>query len=215
MLLASLVVGVLAGCGEKGSALKSIDDEAIEDMRGFIDRDVAAGLYSEEEIIDSVVDLLAIDYDSAALRPLAEEHTRAALKEHLREQRDWPVTTDCDRLDSAFAELETAGIVCRQDFSCCGTCGVAEIRDEIEETRDEGMQVHGYTFYHAQDTESAIEGDGLYLNYGATEEGEKAALRVANEIAAALKKHQLRVEWDGTWETRIGVELDWKRRVVR
>jgi hypothetical protein len=64
-----------------------------------------------------------------------------------------------------------------------------------------------------QDTESAAEGYGLYLNYGAVEEGEKAALRVANEIIDALQRHGLQTEWDGSWSKRIGVTLDWKRRL--
>lgn len=57
-----------------------------------------------------------------------------------------------------------------------------------------------------------MEGYGLYLNYGAVEEGEAAALGVANEIVAKLEQHSLRVSWDGRWSRRIRVSLDWKRR---
>jgi hypothetical protein len=150
--------------------------------------------------------------DAAILRPHARRMVREILDMHLREQASWPIPTDCDRLDAAFAALEQAGIVCRQHFSCCGTCGVSEIWEEMDTARDTGLDVRGYAFYHVQDTESAVEGYGLYLNYGAVEDGEAPALAIAHEIVAALEQHRLRVHWDGQWSRRIGVALDWKRR---
>jgi len=64
-----------------------------------------------------------------------------------------------------------------------------------------------------QDTEGAADGYGLYLNYGATEEGEQPALRIGNEIIDALQRHGLKTDWDGTWSKRIGIKIDWKRRL--
>jgi hypothetical protein len=66
-----------------------------------------------------------------------------------------------------------------------------------------------------QDTESAADGHGLYLFYGAVEEGEKSALNVGNEVIDAFQRHGLRTEWDGSWANRIRVKLDWKRRLPR
>lgn len=80
------------------------------------------------------------------------------------------------------------------------------------------MEVRGYTFYHKQATESAVEGYGLYLHYGALEEGEGPALRIANEIVDALQRHGLRTEWDGTWSKAIKVQLVeklWARALPR
>jgi len=75
------------------------------------------------------------------------------------------------------------------------------------------LKVRGYTFYHMQGTESAVEGYGLYLYYGAVEVGEGPALRVANSIVDALQRHGLKTTWDGTSSTAIKVQLDWKRRL--
>jgi hypothetical protein len=150
--------------------------------------------------------------DPAVLRPHAQRMVREILEEQLREQASWPQPTDCDRLDTAFAALEQVGIVCRQHFSCCGTCGSGEIWDEMEAARAGGRDVRGYAFYHVQDTESAVEGGGLYLNYGAVAEGEDAALVLAHEIVALLEQHGLHTHWNGEWSRRVGVALDWKRR---
>ena len=64
-----------------------------------------------------------------------------------------------------------------------------------------------------QGTESAVEGYGLYLHYGAVEACEEAALQVANEIVDALQRHGLKTKWDGTWSNAIEAQLDWKRRL--
>jgi hypothetical protein len=74
------------------------------------------------------------------------------------------------------------------------------------------LQVRGYTFYHMQGTESAVEGCGLYLYYGAVEAGEGPTLQVAHEIVGALQRQGLKTEWEGTSSSAIKVHLDWKRR---
>lgn len=186
--------------------------KAITEMRGYIERDVAGGFRREEDICTSVVELLSDDYDADELRPHAKRLTREQIQEHLQEQAAWPAQTDCDRLDAAFSELERAGIVARQDFSCCGTCGAGEIWDEMETVSRRGQPVRGYTFYHMQDTEAAVDGRGVYLGYGAVLKGESPALEIAREIVATIQHHGLTVEWDGTWRTRILVRVDWKRR---
>ena len=187
-------------------------DDVIEDLRGYIERDVAAAFLPPSEIVESAVEVLAGDCDPAVLRSAAERLVETALESHRIAQATWPAVTDCDRLDSAFAALEKRGIVARQDFSCCGTCGAAEIIDEMDSVADTGATVRGYTFYHTQDTESAVEGRGLFLNYGATEDDEAAALTIGREIVEVLRSHELSVVWDGSWEKRIHVPLSWQRR---
>ncbi len=124
----------------------------------------------------------------------------------------WP-QTDCDKLDAAFAELERKGIVARQNLACCTNCGSKDIRDEMELLSRRGQAVRGGTFYHAQDTEAVVEGQGIHLAYCALEEGEDCALEIAREIVATIMRHGLPVMWDGKCETRIFVRMDWKRRI--
>jgi hypothetical protein len=177
-----------------------------------VSRAVAEGFSDPDDIIESTVEMFEEEADEEVVRPLVERLTAKAVRAHLKVQATWPAVTDCDRLDAAFAELNAAGVVCRQNFSCCGNCGVAEIGDEMKQERRNGIQVRGYAFYHMQDTEGAAEGCGLHLNYGAVKKGEAAAVRVAQEIVAALERHGLRTEWDRSWKRRIQVQMDWKRR---
>ena len=72
--------------------------------------------------------------------------------------------------------------------------------------------VRGYTFFHEQDTESAVEGHGLMLNYGSDDYDRAGSVAIGREIARVLRAHRLRVTWNGDFDRRIAVKLDWKRR---
>jgi hypothetical protein len=188
-------------------------EQAVKYMRDHIRREVAAGFYPADGIAASAVEVASDEgIDPGLLEPLAEQFTQEAFAEHYRDQAAWPDRTDCDRLDEAFAELETRGIVCRQNFSCCGNCGSGEIWGEMRQVEESGHPVRGYAFYHMQDTESGVECGHLYLGYGAKDEGEHAALAVAQEIIEVLSAHGLTTNWNGSWRQRIGVTIDWKRR---
>jgi hypothetical protein len=186
--------------------------DTLKEMRESIRRDVAAGFRDPDDIIEGVVEMFSDQADEEELRPRAERLTRQAVRTHLREQATWPKTTDCDRLDTAFADLEASGIIARQNFTCCQNCGHCEIGGEITAARDAGREVHGYTFYHMQDTDGAVDGHGLYLAYGALDEGDEALVVVGQQIVKALRRRKLKPEWNGSGSQRIYVPLAWKRR---
>lgn len=190
-------------------------EEQLDELRGYIARDLRGGYVDADSIIDNALEVLELqphgeDVLRTHARRILEDETAA----YHHEAAGWPALTDHDRLEQAFAALETQGVVCRQNFTCCGTCGVAEIGDEIDTARERGENVHGYTFFHMQDTERAVEGGGLWLNYGATESGEAPALAIGHRIADALRLAGLTVDWDGNWTKRIHVPLQWQRRLA-
>ena len=191
--------------------------EVGEELRGYVREAVRAGFLPADEIAGRACETME---DDPALRPHAERFAAEELAAQAAEAADWPAVTDCDRLDAAFRALEETGIVARQDFSCCGNCGAAEIDDEMEAAAAAGARpVRGYCFYHMQDTERAVDGSGLHLNYGPRwEEGltnadyAPRAVAVGKEVAAALAAAGLEVDWNGRPDRRIGVALAWRRR---
>jgi len=186
-----------------------VTDEVQSQIAEYIRTKVAAAFMSPDDIRTSAAAVFADECEPETLDVFVEEEVRRAIEEHLRAEMAWPAETDCDRLDAAFADLERDGIVARQDFSCCGTCGAADIEGEMENA---GASTRGYAFYHMQDTDSAAEGSGLYLSYGSAEEGEGPALAVAREVVETLRKHRINADWDGSWSHRIRVPLTWQRR---
>ena len=186
--------------------------EAIKQVSYYIRCDVLGGFVKLDEIEPNALEAVSGDYDSEELRP----HAQRVLEEVVAEQRvreaQWPAVTDWDRFDAAFGALEEAGVVCRHNFSCCGTCAAGEIWDEIEAERDKGREVIGCAHYNVQDTESAVEGQGVYLSYGSVLEGERASVAIGHDIAKAMQDQGLVVTWDGTLGRRIHVGMEWRRR---
>lgn len=126
--------------------------------------------------------------------------------EHLAAQANWPEHTDNDRLSAAFQELGRDDVAAREAFTCCQNCGHSEILDGYRHDQ----LPRGYVFYHQQDAERGVEGQGIYLADGAP--GDKAAF--AGEIVETLRRQGLQPKWDGSTGTRIFVPLTWQRRRV-
>lgn len=187
-------------------------DSILADMRSFIAGRVREGFDSFEEIVEGAMEYALDEYDEENLEPEILRLTTEALETHQKEQSNWKLPTDCDRLEEAFAALNRQGIVARQQFSCCNNCGHTEIWDEIEEAEEE-QPVEGYVFYHFQSTERAIEAGTLYLTYGCVAEDEAALIRVAQKIVAELQQAGLKVSWQGDGGYAIIVEdMVWRKR---
>jgi hypothetical protein len=184
-----------------------------QDIRNFVSKRVAEGFDSEEDIVQDTLEYFADDFDDdLRLSVMARELASELMTEHLKEERSWPSETDCDRLDKAFEELEAQGIVAKQNFTCCQTCGHAEIWEEIEQAKADS-EVRGYVFYHMQDTDRVLEEGRLYLAYGAVDNSDAASIKVARTIAEVMSVRGFNVDWNGSLDKRICLEnLNWLRR---
>jgi hypothetical protein len=185
---------------------------AREDLREFIAYRVREGFESAHEIVENAYDWASDRYEQDGLLPEIKRLTAELLAAHQAEQAGWGPTTDCDRLDQAFAALNRQGIVARQDFSCCNNCGFTEIWDEVEEAEKQ-QPVEGYVFYHLQCTERAVKTGQLLLAYGCIEEDPDAFQRVGKKIVAELRRVGLNASWGGTANHPIMIEgIVWCRR---
>ena len=182
---------------------------------------VRGAYQSRNEIIQAIAELAAgegIDLDDAALAKTVD----AAIAGLRAEARTWPQETDNDRLNQAFRQLNAAGVIARQDFACCTSCAHAEIWDEVPDRRD----WRGYVWFHRQDMERAVVGDGLYLGFGGRDERSRLqrlfvgrtdgtredAASIGHEIVQALAGEGLPTIWDGKVDRRILIEpFEWRR----
>ncbi|MGF1426799.1 DUF6891 domain-containing protein [Kitasatospora sp. LaBMicrA B282] len=199
--------------------------EVREQVERLARHEVYGGYVDFGRVVDEATDLLsdlvdeaasaadAGQSDVAALTPPAvHAHavavTTAVWQAHRTEQAGWPAVTDADRLATAFAALQAEGIAARQNFTCCSSCGFGE----IHEYRDAFPR--GFTFFHTQDTDRAVDGHGLYLAYGSFEsEDVEDALAVGHRVVDALTAAGLSVQWDGSHQRRIHVHpLSWQKR---
>jgi hypothetical protein len=106
-------------------------------------------------------------------------------------------------LAQAFKAMREAGLVARQNFSCCQNCATYDLAVYMKE--NPGKHV-GYAYYHSQDGAKLNELGNVYIAYGSEPEGDdKANIKIGSMVADALRAAKLDVAWDGDVSKRIFV----------
>ncbi|MFD8781107.1 DUF6891 domain-containing protein [Kitasatospora sp. NPDC059599] len=149
---------------------------------------------------------------SGGRRPLsraqAEQLADRLWLERVGEQTGWLGETDPERLARAFAALDADGITAREHFSCCRSCGEAEIGAVG------APAARGFVFFHSQCTDSAAAGRGLSLLYGGFDGSPATTTAIGHEVVAALTAAGLPAVWGGDPSDAIEVRpLLWRRRL--
>jgi len=92
-----------------------------------------------------------------------------------------------ENLTKTFKDLRKKGYFARQNFTCCQSCGWAEVPEEYSNKA---------VFYHAQDKESMKRNGDLYLAWSGN----------GREIVEIFEKNGFFVDWNGENNTRILVK---------
>lgn len=134
--------------------------------------------------------------------------------EHVAEQARWLGTSDADRLQEAFDELNRQKIFARMNFECCGTCAGYRLWNEIKPA-DPGLV--GYTYFNTQSAQLILNERQVVLAYASFvprgEPGEDEADAVVRaRVLATLKAYGLQAGPQGDWGIRVELP-DWRRRL--
>jgi hypothetical protein len=92
-----------------------------------------------------------------------------------------------DQITRAFRTLQKSGYFARKNWTCCQTCGIAEIPDGVEK----------YVFYHDQDATGLWENGETHLCWRGD----------PKFICDTLQAAGLEVEHNGDDRTRILIKL--------
>lgn len=183
------------------------DEENLDnEILAFVRRQVALAELPAAAIVTATQEYLDGDADADRIAELTWPVVAEELTAHLTAQESWPAPTDNDRLTAAFRALSAAGVVARENFTCCQNCGLGEIGAEVPA----GAAPRGYAFYHQQDAEHAVDGSPVFLAYGLFEQ--PPSVEIGEEVAAALQAEGLTVRWNGDTGSRIQVPMVWRRR---
>ncbi|MET9627135.1 hypothetical protein ABZX92_06700 [Lentzea sp. NPDC006480] len=186
-----------------------LDEDELEELEERV-REVLNGGYADRAELAELAEEYLVSGDH---RPVSPEQARALADrlwlERLAEQATWQGKTDPERLTEAFESLDKAGITARENFTCCRSCGQAEIGGES------APGARGFVYFHEQSTDSAASGHGLMLHYGGFDGTEEVTTAIGDEVVAALEAAGLRTEWDRNPGRAINVTpLDWRRRLI-
>lgn len=129
-------------------------------------------------------------------------------------EAQWPQTTDCDKLDRAFARLHELGICALHCVGDTQDDGFEAVSDALDDDLEE--RYHGYCFYYSQDIDRALQDEELLLAFGHIDRSEakdKEHVAVGKAVCEAMRQEGVTVEWNGSTKRRIGLPgLRWQRR---
>jgi hypothetical protein len=172
---------------------------------------VQSGFYEADEIFEIVTeDASDLGAEDAVW---AQTAIAGAIDERREAEKTWPPVTDCDRLDQAFAALDRAGIIALHNAGYTLSDGESDVSEAYHERGGKSSGYSGYCFYHGQDVERAVAGQGLHLAFGDIDGDAAKGIAIGRRIVAELARQGLAVEWSGAIETRIFIPLfAWRRR---
>jgi len=176
--------------------------------------DIINVLHEDEEFAESIAEENGINEEDetaldAALEELAPLMAKRLVDEFQEQQASWSAETDNVRLTRALKSLEP-NIISFEGTFCCSSCGFYEIREDYAAFKY--PQATGFVFYNEQTAQSASEGNGLWFSYGSLDGlNTQEDLKVATLLANALKAEGFEVNWDGTTEKTIQIEMLWQR----
>ena len=195
----------------------TIDYLAILDE--FLHVQVYSGMFGPEEVVERALE--GLEYGVFTEEKLSPERgpVEAVVRERFARKMDeeerWRAMTDCDRLTACFESLTQSGVLALENAGYTISDGWEEFDEAVERHwRPAGAWPRGGCFYHGQDLERALRGEGLNIAFSAPSGSDDDGARLGAEIVAALRAHGLTPHWEGSAKKRIHVALDWQRRHV-
>jgi hypothetical protein len=187
-------------------------DQATEDMMCLVENYVWYGYHAAGDI-DRFIDEDADGGDGFDVGKV-KAHAAQALAAKRAAEAQWPPATDNDKLDRAFARLHEQGICALQYAGNTQDDGIDSVAEALSEEEVAQDQYKGYCFFHSQDMDRALDGEGLMLAFGYIGSDEpEDIVPIGRIICDALRHEGLEVEWNGTAGRRINLpRLRWQRR---
>jgi hypothetical protein len=176
-----------------------------------IDHLVRGGFDTPDRIVDAICEEI---YEPGELdRGDVVVAVRAAVAKHEIAKAEWPSETDNDRLERAFTALNRRGVIALHNAGNTQSDGYGDFLDKLEDTGPAG--VNGYCFYHWQDIEHAMDGEGLYLAFGPRDPKDEpeGGVAVGRIVVEELDHVGLATTWNGKFTQRILIDsFEWQRR---
>jgi hypothetical protein len=133
------------------------------------------------------------------------------------EMATWPLVTDCNKLDTVFSKLNNRGIIALQNAGYTQSDGHDDCMEIYHAAKNKNALL-GYCYYHGQDLERAVRGEGLLFAFGPIDpdEEETKGPVIGQIIKEELEREGFIVDWNGTFNKRINVpNLVWRKRIMR
>jgi len=196
--------------------MSQASDSEIDEFIASWELEIRAGYTAADEVLPQLEERAGDWFaEFANFGPKLLERLRAHTKRFLEEERaretTWAEATLNDRMTAAFVDLRE-----RQIFAA--ECLGLTIQDGWGYVGLDASAKHrGAVFFHHEDVIDAVNGQGLFLAYGAlpvnSSGTERASLALAQEIVSVLDEHGIPSSWGRSIRERIRIApFEWRRR---
>jgi hypothetical protein len=185
------------------------DPTAEEQVRAFARSCVRAGLSSSEQMHAELVEAITKDLPDRAdeADELATVWLDEAHDELRGDQQEWPESTDYERLQSAFAEMELLDVSVLQ--GCEDHWAAKRL---IEDSLAGGAGLRGVAWFTPSDVWHAVDEGMLEVNlWHGTTANAAPGDELLDDVLGILEKHGLSARFD---EGRIEVDAHWYKRIA-
>lgn len=175
---------------------------------------VRSGFYSLEDIQNSIIEEIEDNgFEDEISEDWAYEQIDNVYRELLAESKTWPSPTQTERLIAAFDELAQERIIALHYPGYTAEDGEYEVVEVERALRENNEKSEGYCFYHGQDLERAVRGEGLYISFQKIDnESDAVRKEIAKKVVTVLEKNGFSAEWDGKAHSRILLpSFKWER----
>jgi hypothetical protein len=186
-----------------------LDNEVLANVR-FL---VSSGFFRPDDIEEYVQDEYSNSLNTRSLRAAI----KAEVNRWKSEMKNWPKTTDWDRLYEAFSDIAEEWILATHNAGYTQSDGYDIFLELLEKFVNPELY-SGYCYYTLQDVEGAIEFGELYVSFGPRDPKLEKTLgvKIGKTIVDALEKQGLKTKWNGKFNQRIKIpDFKWQRRKVR
>ena len=173
-----------------------------QELRDFARLQVRAGLLDDGAMQAEVAEAISAELPGLDSAVLARAWLAVARRELLADQQAWPESTDHDRLQAAFADLQSAGLAVLQG---CEDHWVARATLDAESPA-------GVVWFTPSDVWHAIDHGMLEVNvWHATGANIAPGDALLDAVVGAFARHGLSAHYD---EGRVEVAAHWHRRLT-
>lgn len=120
------------------------------------------------------------------------------------------------KLSEAFKLLRKEGLIAKQNFACCGSCGCYEIGEQAKaRAKKFGKFPKGFVFYNRQSTQGMYQTGTVHLSYGCfeTRNGKQrkecfSDEEIGNLVVDKMSEVGLATEWNGDTGKCVLVDVE-------
>ncbi|HEY9679161.1 MAG TPA: hypothetical protein V6C76_14225 [Drouetiella sp.] len=181
------------------------ESDLPDELKKLVHVRVWSGFFSFDDVLEAVLEGIdeggfseeELDLGQADVEPyiLSEFAAKAEAA------KNWPAQTECDKLADAFEKLTKSGIISLEYAGYDQSDGWTEYHEFV--ANFSLTNVRGGCFYHYQDLERAVDGEGLHLTFGAPSGEDADGIAVAKEVVQVLQQFGLKPTWNETIKERI------------